>query len=378
MIFGQIVDYVKKFPLIFYVVDKIQKTTAELWHVKLETAVGGSGVNSVDVIVVDLETKAGLMSRGFSYVLSSSGRATTIAAREQLANFVTQTPLKHPELLAEEIRNSFNRTGRGPNAIAQAAIDTAIWDLYAKSLDCSVGIAMGGKARNVPVYGSGGFNTIQSPEEAANQAQSYLKRGVKAVKPRVAGNHKDEKVIETVKRVIGNEADLMLDANEKCDQSSALRLLEMACSHNVLFVEEPLPAHNLSGYRQIASRSTCAIALGEHLQGVTEAHPFMDDRICSMIQPDLAMMGGLTECLRLTRYAEILGISVAPHFLPHIFVHLAAVSPNVTWLEDFPLLEPIFGNPQTFDTNGSMTLSTLPGLGLEWDPDASKRYKVDF
>jgi len=358
--------------------DKIQKATTELWHVELETAVGGSGVSSVDVIVVDLVTRDGVIGRGFSYVLGSSGRASTISARELLSNFVIETTLQHPELFAKEIRQSFNRTGRGPNAIAHAAIDTAIWDLYAKSLDCSVGVAMGGKDRKVPVYGSGGFNTIQSPEEAGDQAQIYLKRGVKAVKPRVAGNRKDEKVIESVKSVIANDADLMLDANEKCDQSSALRLLEIASSYNVLFVEEPLTAQNLSGYRHISSRSTCAIALGEHLQGVVEAHPFMEDRLCSIIQPDLAMMGGLTECLRLTRYAEILGITVAPHFLPHIFVHLAAASPNVTWLEDFPLLENLFGNPQTFDRSGSIALGKLPGLGLKWDPEAGQRYKIEF
>jgi L-alanine-DL-glutamate epimerase-like enolase superfamily enzyme len=359
-------------------VEEIQTAAAKLWHVELETTVGGSGVNAVDVIVVDLKTKAGLTGRGFSYVLGSTGRTATIAARELIESFIINKPLPHPELLAKEIRQSFNRTGRGPNVIAQAAIDTAIWDLYAKSLDCSVGVAMGGKAREVPVYGSGGFNTIQSPEEAAEQAQSYLERGVRAVKPRVAGSLKDEKVIEAVRYVIEGKADLMLDANEKCDQASAIRLMEVANNNGVLFVEEPLPAQNLSGYLQISKRTSCAIALGEHLQGVSEAYPFMADGICNIIQPDLAMMGGLTECLRIVRYAEIIGTSVAPHFLPHIFIHLAAVSSNITWLEDFPLLEPIFGNPQTFNSNGVMTLNGLPGLGLEWDEGAERQYKVDF
>jgi L-alanine-DL-glutamate epimerase-like enolase superfamily enzyme len=358
--------------------EEIQTAVAALWRLELKKAVGGSGVNSVEIIVVDLKTNAGLTGRGFSYVLGSTGHTAAIAARELIANFIIKKPLPHPESLAREIRQSFNRTGRGPNSIAQAAVDTAIWDLYAKSLNCSVGIAMGGKVREIPVYGSGGFNTIQSPEEAAEQARSYIEQGVKAVKPRVAGNRKDEKVIEAVSYTIEDRADLMLDANEKCDQTSAIRLLEIARSHNALFVEEPLPAQNLPGYRQISARTSCAIALGEHLQGVTEAYPFMADGICNIIQPDLAMMGGLTECLRIARYAEILGISVAPHFLPHVFIHLAAAAPNVTWLEDFPLLEPLFGNPQAFNSNGMLKLKTLPGLGLEWDEDAEKQYKVDF
>jgi L-alanine-DL-glutamate epimerase-like enolase superfamily enzyme len=301
-----------------------------------------------------------------------------VSARELIKNFVVNKPIPHPELLAREIRQSFNRTGRGPNSIAQAALDTAIWDLYAKALDCSVGVAMGGKPREITVYGSGGFNTNQAPEEAADQAQLYIGRGIKAVKPRVSGTRKDEKVIESVRSVIGDSVDMMLDANEKCDHASAIRLLEIANSNNTLFVEEPLPAQNLSGYRYISTRSSSAIALGEHLQGMTEAYPFMADGLCSIIQPDLAMMGGLTECLRIARYAEVLGISVAPHFLPHIFIHLAAVSENVIWLEDFPLLEPLFGNPQTFNTNGMLTPNGLSGLGLEWDKESEQRYKVDF
>jgi L-alanine-DL-glutamate epimerase-like enolase superfamily enzyme len=139
-----------------------------------------------------------------------------------------------------------------------------------------------------------------------------------------------------------------------------------------------LPAHNLSGYRQISARSSSAIALGEHLQGATEAYSFLADGICNIFQPDLAMMGGLTECLRISRYAEILGISVAPHFLPNIFIHLAVAMPNVIWLEDFPLLESLFGSPNSFDSSGRLKLNGLPGLGLEWDKEAEKRYKVDI
>ena len=71
-------------------VDKIQKTNVELWQVKLESAVGGSGLTAVDVIIADLETKDGLVARGFSYVLGSSGRAAAISARDILDNFISQ------------------------------------------------------------------------------------------------------------------------------------------------------------------------------------------------------------------------------------------------------------------------------------------------
>lgn len=88
------------------------------------------------------------------------------------------------------------------------------------------------------------------------------------------------------------------------------------------------------------------------------------------------MMGGLTECLRVARLAEALGLEVAPHFLPNLFVHLAAASPSVTWLEDFPLLEPLLGNPQTFDGSGRLSLPDTPGHGLAWADGARESFRV--
>lgn len=94
------------------------------------------------------------------------------------------------------------------------------------------------------------------------------------------------------------------------------------------------------------------------------ALPFLKDGICGVIQPDLAMMGGLTETLRLCRLAEAFGVEVMPHFLPGLFAHLAAAAPNVTWLEDFPLLEPLLDGVPEADSNGMVTAGAAPGHGL--------------
>jgi L-alanine-DL-glutamate epimerase-like enolase superfamily enzyme len=274
------------------------------------------------------------------------------------------------------LRQSLNRTGKGLSYIGLAALDVALWDLYAKSLDLPLGVAMGGTGRAVKVYGSGGFRVGQDPDEAAETAKLYLDSGITLLKPRVAGGPSDLPLLNRVRDVLGNTGFMAVDTNEKTTATSARWLARIAQDYRLLFVEEPLSAHDLGGYRSLALTGGITIATGEHLQGLDEAYPFLVGQLCQIIQPDLAMMGGLTECLRVARMAEAMGIEVSPHFLPNLFVHLAAAAPNVTWLEDFPLLEPLFGSPRTFDDTGQLSMPGTPGHGLSWASGARESFRV--
>lgn len=352
----------------------LAQSTVELWRYVLEHPVGGSGVGHVDVIVVSVEDVAGTVATGFSYVLASSGASAARAAQKMLASLATEKFLSHPEAIHRRLRESMNRTGRGPLYVGLAAVDVAMWDLYAKSIGAPLGIALGGCNRAAPVYGSGGFQARQDPDAAADRCRRYIECGVSAVKPRVAGVPADRILIEKVCDAAQDRAFVALDANEKCSLAGAGWLMHAARDHGVLFVEEPLRAHDWEGYRVLKELGGPAVAAGEHLQGLDEAVPFLAGHLCSIIQPDLAMMGGLTECLRVARVAEALGIEVAPHFLPNLFVHLAAASPAVTWLEDFPLLEPLFGNPPAFNARGQLEMGDVPGHGLSWADGAREAF----
>jgi L-alanine-DL-glutamate epimerase-like enolase superfamily enzyme len=330
---------------------------------KLPQAVGGSGVAAVDVIVVELCDSDGLRGLGFTYVLGGNGGVVFKAALEQIARFVDGQALPPPPALWRKIAASFNRTGAGPNLIALGAIDVAAWDLFARRLKLPLGVAMGGELRAVPVYGSGGFNTVQPPEKAAEIAAEQAARGLSAVKPRVKGARSDADVIAAVRKAIPSHVQVMADANEKCDLTQALWLMSLARDQGLLFVEEPLPAYALEGYSRLTA-SGAAIATGEHLQTRASFLPFISKRIASVIQPDLAMVGGLSPVLELATLAEAFDAIVSPHFLPGLFVHVAAASPSVRWLEEFPLLEPLFEGWSAIAPDGMMTASASPGHGL--------------
>lgn len=345
------------------IMSKIERAQASVVEYKLDQAVGGSGVAAVDVIVVELTDSDGATGLGFSYVLGGGGDLALRAAEAQLARFVRGQTLAPPRAQWKKIAQSFNRTGLGPNLIGLAAVDVACWDLHAKRMNVPLGVAMGGQIRATPVYGSGGFNVVQSASEAAAVAEAQAQRGLSAVKPRVAGIKKDADVLSAVRTAVGERTHIMADANEKCDLASAQWLMALARDHGLLFVEEPLPASALSGYRMLGNAGV-AIATGEHLQGLRDFTGLISEGIVSVVQPDLAMIGGLTPSLDLAIVAESFDVSVSPHFLPGLFAHLAAASSAVRWLEEFPLLEPLFDGWPEIAKDGTMRALSAPGHGL--------------
>ena len=355
----------------------ISRATAELWVFPLSGPTGGSGITAVDVVVVGLEDSGGETGTGFSYVLGGGGRTVLTAARDMLGRFVNGSEPVPPPALWRKLAGSLNRLGRGVGYLAIAAIDVAMWDLHARRLGVPLAEALGGEARRLPVYGSGGFGPAQSPEAAVSRAMEYEAMGCRAVKLRVAGEPPDIPRIEAVADALPDHVRIMADANEKCDLLRARWLVNALAKVGALWLEEPLPAHDTAGFAMLARNSPVPIATGEHHQGAVELAPLMAERAVSVIQPDLAMMGGITECLRVSQIAEYHNLVVAPHFLPALFVHVAAAAPAIRWLEDFPLLEPLFDSPTAMDGEGNIAPPKEPGHGLIWVDGARREYRVN-
>ena len=335
-----------------------------LLEIKFDKPRGGSGVRQVDIIVADIRDADGATGLGFSYVIGGGGAISATVAGELAERFLAGSTLQHPEAHWRAIEASFNRTGGGPNLIALSALDVGLWDLHAKRMNATLSTAMGGNGGPVPIYGSGGFSPGMGPQEAAEIAVAHRESGFRGVKPRVNAQPSDAAVMHAVRAAVGDDISIMVDANEKGDLMRASRLLAAAADAGMLFVEEPLPARDLLGYRTLADTSPVAIAAGEHLQGQDRFTALMADRLVSTIQPDLAMAGGLTPCLSVTRSAGAYGLVVAPHFLPGLFVHFAGVATAGLWIEDFPLLEEAFEGWPEMAAEGVMAARDVPGHGL--------------
>lgn len=330
----------------------------------------------VDLLTCAVDTKAGQSGFGFSYVIGGGAEASLVAGRRLTDALFLEHPVSHPEVAWARAQKLCNRTGKGPNYVGYAAADMALWDLHARKLNVSLGEAMGGARRAVPVYGSGGYRPGMSADAVAEQVTSHLNQGFQAIKLRLAGDARDETALKAAASIADGSHHIMADLNEKGTLTTARRTLDRVAAHGGIFVEEPLPAHDYSGYRQLSLSHSGQVATGEHLQGLSEALPFMTEGLCAVIQPDLAMIGGLTEALRVARIAEATGAEVMPHFLPGLFIHLAAAVPSLTWLEDFTLLEPLFTGWPEISPDGTMAPRDVAGHGLTLTEEACARYRL--
>lgn len=344
----------------------IASVAVDLVELKFDKPLGGSGVTGVDIVFAEIKDSDGRAGLGFSYVIGGGAGARIASLAQTLAGqFLTGKPCKPPAGHWADIKKSFNRTGDGPNLLALAALDVANWDLKAHQDEVPLCVALGGAPAPVPVYASGGFSPAAPPEASAELAARYVAQGYRGVKPRVNVVPEDAQVLAAVRRAIGDGAQLMTDANEKGSVDAAVRLLECAADQGAVFVEEPLPSGDVLGYRALAAlaRST-PIATGEHMQGHDRFVAAMADGYARYIQPDLAMVGGLTPALAVARHAAAHGIVVAPHFLPGLFVHLAGSFRGELLLEEFPLIESALEGWPSLDSGGTMTPPAAIGHGL--------------
>jgi L-alanine-DL-glutamate epimerase-like enolase superfamily enzyme len=355
---------------------RVAEAAAELWRYVPGQFITRYGIRSVDVVVTRLVRRDGLEGMGFGLAWDGRDELPLAAARQLLERFVVGQKLAHPLALARRILGSFGRTGDAPYRAALAAIDVAAWDLYAKTLGVPLGVALGGEMRRVRVYASGDFLPDGDADRAVELAKRARERGARAIKLRAAGTPQDAAVFRAVAGAVGGELEILIDCNQRCTLSTARRVLRFAAEIGARFVEEPLPVTQPAGYQALAHNAPVAIATGENLRGSVEAAAYLLGHWCSVIQPDLSAMGGLSECLRTAQLAEHCNIEVAPHFLPGFFIHLAAAAPHLTWLEDWPTVEGLFANMPVMESDGMISPPTATGHGLAFADGAREMFRI--
>ncbi len=105
-----------------------------------------------------------------------------------------------------------------------------------------------------------------------------------------------------------------------------------------------------------------------------------------IVQPDVTRVGGITEWMKIAHFASAHGLKVAPHGVQEIHTSLAAAIDNALYVEYAvsdnymqSLMDKVFTEPQNtkhFDANGMISVSDIPGLGLEIDWAIANKYLV--
>ncbi|MGJ8715941.1 MAG: mandelate racemase/muconate lactonizing enzyme family protein [Maribacter stanieri] len=275
---------------------------------------------------------------------------------------------------------------RGLTISAMSGIDTALWDIKGKTLGAPVVELLGGSCRDkMPAYASGGWAKADAIGE---QLVGYTEKGFGGVKMRVG--IMDQTVAESIKRVkaareaLPDHIKLMTDAHGTFSVPEAKQFTKGVEDCNLYWFEEPISPDNKIGTAEVRVNTFIPIAAGESEYTAFDVRDLIAERALDVLQPDCAIIGGITEAMRVSQLAHTYQLELAPHcwgsafsFMAGLSVAFASPSANVIEfsLGGNPMMYDLVEEDITVDKEGMLIAPDRPGLGLTPNWDFVKDFK---
>ena len=301
-------------------------------------------------------------------------------------------PTRIEHLFQIMYRQPFFRAGvEGMSALS--GIEQACWDIAGKVAGVPVYQLLGGAVRDkVRMYdhlGGGEMSALylqDSADRMAARAVESAAAGYTALKVLVVPRtlplegtvplRHAETLMSAIREAVGPEIDIMVDLHARTTPAMAIQYGQVLRPFHPFFLEEPCPPENVAGTAEVArALPGIPIATGERLSTRWGFRELLEQRACSVIQPDLCHCGGLWEARKIAAMAETYYMSVAPHnplgpIATAAAVHFALATPN--WLiqeairSDVPWRDAVVGGGLPVK-NGYILPPTPAGLGIEVD-----------
>lgn len=270
------------------------------------------------------------------------------------------------------------------NGGAHSAVEMALLDLAGRAgstrlIDL---VARPLRTRVAPMWLLGNATPEQDIAEArAKQAQGFdffkLKIGVKPLGSEIAAAH--------AVRAALPDATLCADANCGLTLAAARRYAERTRDADLSFIEQPLPADDITGLKALARVSKTPIGIDETIQSLSDIETVRRAG-AKGVSLKLIKLGGIREAIAAGKLCKKLGlkINVAAKIAETSIgtaaaVHLACAVPNVAWgvsLTNLYLAEDLVRQPIAL-RDGAVALPEGPGLGVEVDEAAVDRFRVN-
>ncbi|HWU41650.1 MAG TPA: mandelate racemase/muconate lactonizing enzyme family protein, partial [Candidatus Acidoferrum sp.] len=289
-----------------------------------------------EFVVSIVTTDAGISGTGFAYTLGIGGTALRELVDTYLTPLVLGSDVRDVERIWTRAWWELHALGSaGMSRFALAVIDIALWDILAKHAGIPLYRLLGGYRDRIPAYGSG-INMHLDGEPLLDQMRGFLARGYRAVKMKVGRDNPEEDIerVASVRRLIGPNVKLMLDANQKWTAAEAIRRTALLRPFDPFWLEEPILADDRVGHVHLREATGVPIAIGETLYTRYEFADYMRAGGVDIVQADIPRVGGFTEWMKIAHLAEGFNLPVAPHFMLELSVHALCAVPNGLILED--------------------------------------------
>jgi D-galactarolactone cycloisomerase len=271
--------------------------------------------------------------------------------------------------------------------LAMSGLDQACWDIRGKACGWPLYKLLGGSAKPVPAYAGGVSLGYQEPSSLVEEARPLVEAGYKAVKLRIGDSPKrDLERIAAVRKAFGEDLVILTDANTGYNVNDVRAVMPGLEEHRVGWLEEPFAAHDHASYEQAANLGSVPLAAGENHYTRFEFNRLIEDRVITILQPDLSKTGGITEALRIAALASAWKLQINPHtsmtgLNMAASIHFLASIDNAGYFEADVSKNNLFrdelvSTPYAIGKDGCVRPLEAPGIGVEVNEDFLARHPV--
>ncbi|MGZ3773378.1 MAG: enolase C-terminal domain-like protein [Pseudobdellovibrionaceae bacterium] len=289
--------------------------------------------NSTTMVLVELKAQD-RWGLGYTY----GHPATATLAQSLLKSLVVGEDVYDISRIWQKMKKAIRNEGHyGISAMAIAAVDIALWDLKAKVLGVSLVKLIGVLRDKVELYGSGGF-TSYSEEQLQQQLITWQKKGLKKFKIKVGANpDTDASRVQFVRKVIGPNAGLMVDANEAYRPIQALCMAYKFSEQNVIWFEQPISCEDLEGMKELKDRFPVGMALtsGEYIYNSARTLYYLNSRCVDVLQLDVTRCQGISGLLESAALCDIYNVPISTHCAPALHSAFGCAVRGLIHIESF-------------------------------------------
>lgn len=287
-------------------------------------------------VLVQIFTDQGIVGFGECSPMNAAMIQQTV---ELMRDFLIGEDARDIERLWEKLQiQTYKLEGRSV-AIALSGIDIALWDILGKAAGMPVCYLLGGRYRTkMPVYST--LFREASPENMADRAKAAVEAGFRTVKAQVASRWGFDarpdttlQVIEAIRKAVGTEIDIVVDANSGWTVSTAIRMCREMEPYRIAWLEQPIPERDLSAIAEVCRETTIPVGFGEEEWSFWRFKDALLLGAADILQPDPIKSCGLTGCKKISVLAEAFSKAFTPHNTSSglgmaATLHLVAASPN--------------------------------------------------
>ena len=339
------------------------------------TSALGTNIGS-DYVVVELQTTDGIIGYGYTMSLDRRGTGAVVNyIKNDLIPFVLNQNVTQPADLWQKMWSPNKARMRGGIGVhALSAVDTAVWDAAAKTAGLSLNKLLGGFREKVPVYGSGGWLSMEDGDLLA-EAQSLAEKGISAYKLKIGGG-RDKERIKLLRHEMGDNFTLYVDANQHYNLQDAITASEWLAEFNIAWFEEPVLADCPWDLEALASASAVPLAAGENVYFKWGFQALCARRAVSFLQPDIGRCGGVTEWIKISHLASINKLKLTSHLLHEISTSLIGAFSSGFKVEYMDFFSTNAFTQDFSVRDGYISIPDIPGHGVEFSKYARNKFQI--